>query len=135
MDAVLEIWLSASIKAHDFVSASFWQSQLEDMRNIYLPSSAVYVYTSDAEIAGFYALLDDHLAAIFVQPAQQGRGIGKALMVHAKSFSENLNLSVYKNNRASVNFYLSQGFAISNEQQCEHTGHVECTMRLVTGTF
>lgn len=135
MDAVLEIWLSASVKAHDFVNASFWQSQLEDMRNIYLPSSTVYVYTSDAEIAGFYALIDEHLAAIFVKPAWQGRGVGKALMAHAKSFSAHLNLSVYKNNRASVNFYLSQGFVISSEQQCEHTGHVEYTMRLVPGTF
>lgn len=135
MDAVLEIWLSASVKAHDFVNPEFWQSQLEDMRNIYLPSSSVYVYTSDAEIAGFYALLDNHLAAIFVQPEQQGRGIGKALMAHAKSFGENLNLSVYKNNQPSVNFYLSQGFVISSEQQCEHTGHMEYTMRLASGTF
>ncbi|NMV23502.1 GNAT family N-acetyltransferase, partial [Vibrio parahaemolyticus] len=37
MDSVLEIWLNASVKAHDFISAEFWESQLENMRNIYIP--------------------------------------------------------------------------------------------------
>lgn len=44
MELVLEIWLNASVKAHDFVSPDFWQSQLENMRSIYLPASDVYVY-------------------------------------------------------------------------------------------
>lgn len=135
MDAVLEIWLSASIKAHDFVSPSFWESQLADMRNIYLPSSTVYVYENNARVAGFYALADEHLAAIFVSPEQQGQGIGKAMMAHAKILSKNLTLSVYKDNQPSVNFYLSQGFTIASEQLCEHTGQVEYTMHRLVDKF
>lgn len=44
IDTVLTIWLDASIKAHDFVEAGFWQSQVENMRNIYLPASETWVY-------------------------------------------------------------------------------------------
>jgi len=29
MDRLLDIWLSASIKAHDFIDASFWQANIE----------------------------------------------------------------------------------------------------------
>ena len=37
MDQVLEIWLEASIKSHNFIKREFWESKLEDMRNLYLP--------------------------------------------------------------------------------------------------
>ncbi len=63
---VLYIWLEASIKAHDFVSPIFWESQIANMKNIYLPASDVYVAKIDGEVVGFYAQYEDQLAAIFV---------------------------------------------------------------------
>lgn len=47
LDSVLEIWLNASIKAHDFILAEFWESQVESMRNIYIPSKAVVIVKQD----------------------------------------------------------------------------------------
>jgi len=47
IDPILDIWLSASIKAHDFIEASFWESQVENMRNIYIPVSETYVFESE----------------------------------------------------------------------------------------
>ncbi|EMC4027213.1 N-acetyltransferase [Vibrio cholerae] len=132
MDSVLEIWLTASIRAHDFISAEFWESQVESMRNIYIPASEVYVYEMDSKVVGFYALYDSRLAAIFVAPELQGKGIGKQLLNHAKSQRTILTLSVYKENQASYQFYLSQGFNVISEQLDEHTGHPEYTMS--TGT-
>ena len=103
LDSVLEIWLEASVKAHDFVSADFWESQVESMRNVYIPASEVFVYEIESKIVGFYALYENNLAAI-------------------------LSLSVYKENQASYQFYLSQGFTVVSEQRDEHTGHPEYTM-------
>lgn len=126
--SVLEIWLNASVRAHDFISAEFWQSQVENMRNIYIPASETYVYESEGGVVGFYALYDNNLAAIFVSPELQGYGIGKQLLSHAKSQRAVLSLSVYKENEASYQFYLSQGFKVVSEQLDEHTGHPEYTM-------
>ncbi len=56
IDPVLDIWLSASIKAHDFVEASFWKSQVENMRNIYIPASETYVFESNSKVVGFIRL-------------------------------------------------------------------------------
>ncbi len=53
MDSVLEIWLNASVKAHDFISAEFWESQVENMRNIYIPASETYVYEVESKVVGF----------------------------------------------------------------------------------
>ncbi len=129
---VLDIWLSASIKAHDFVDASFWESQVENMRNIYIPASETYVFESNSKVVGFYSLNENNLAAIFVSPEFQGKGIGKQLMLHAKKQRVRLILSVYKENKASCQFYLSQGFSVVSEQTDEHTGHQEYTMSFGT---
>ncbi|MEZ8917018.1 N-acetyltransferase [Vibrio lentus] len=130
IEAVLDIWLTASIKAHDFVVPEFWESQVANMRDLYIPASTTYVYQVDGEVRGFYSLYEGILAAIFVSTEHQGSGIGKQLMHHAKLERPNLSLNVYKENQATIQFYLSQGFSIVSEQVDEHTGHQEYTMYL-----
>ncbi|MGF1800374.1 N-acetyltransferase [Vibrio gigantis] len=130
-ETVLDIWLTASIKAHNFMAPDFWESQVGNMRDIYLPASRTYVFQVDGEVRGFYSLYEGTLAAIFVSSQHQGCGIGKQLMRHAKLECPNLSLNVYKENQATIEFYLSQGFEIVTEQADEHTGHQEYTMYLV----
>lgn len=129
MEAVLDIWLAASIQAHSFVDPAVWRAQVDNMRTLYLPASQVYVAEDDSKTTGFYALHDNNLAAIFVRPACQGQGIGKALIAHAKQQRTELTLSVYKENHASVQFYLAQGFTPIAEAVDQHTGHPEYIMR------
>lgn len=129
IEAILDIWLSASIESHDFIEPAFWESQVESMRNIYLPSSDVYVYEHHGEVVGFYALHNDTLAAIFVSPQHQGKGIGKKLIAHAEKQCGALSLTVYKENERSVRFYLRQGFEPVGEQVDPNTGHKEINMR------
>lgn len=128
IDSVLDIWLTASVKAHDFVAADFWRSHLDSMRDIYIPESQVYVYEKESVVLGFYALHDNCLAALFVDPMHQGAGIGSQLMAHALQQRSQLELTVYKDNAPSVAFYLARGFNIINEQTDEHTGYIEYVM-------
>ncbi|TQF67669.1 N-acetyltransferase [Pseudoalteromonas luteoviolacea] len=129
IEAVLLVWLAASERAHHFVPAAFWREQLDSMKHVYLPSSRNYVYIKDSKIIGFYALLDDTLAAIFVLPERQGQGIGKQLIADAKSRCHSLQLAVYKRNLASVEFYKKQGFEIAGEELEELTGQQQLIMR------
>ncbi|NER79286.1 MAG: N-acetyltransferase [Leptolyngbya sp. SIO1D8] len=131
-ELVLKIWLSASIRAHNFVKPEFWESQVENMRSIYIPASETYVYEKNSKVVGFYSLYENNLAAIFVVPEMQGQGIGKQLLAHAKSQRSSLTLSVYQENEASYQFYLSQGFKVVSEQIDEHTGYPEYTMSTAT---
>lgn len=129
IEAILEIWLLASIEAHSFIEPSFWQSQVENMRTIYLPSSEVYVYEHKETLLGFYALHGETLAAIFVRPSHQGKGIGKKLIKHAEQQRDTLLLTVYKDNELSIKFYLKHGFECISEQIDENTGCKELKMR------
>ena len=128
MEQVLNIWLEASIKAHSFIEKSFWESKLIEMRDIYLPSGETYVYEADGSISGFVSLCDDTLAALFVSPSFQSKGIGTQLMAKAKDVRRNLQLTVYKENNKSIEFYKKCGFRILKEQIDEHTGYKEFLM-------
>ncbi|EHR0574873.1 N-acetyltransferase [Vibrio parahaemolyticus] len=128
IESVLNVWLKTSIQAHGFIPAEFWESELENMRNVYIPASEIYVYELDSKVVGFYALKDCELAAIFLSSDYQGHGIGKRLLSHAQEQREKLTLTVYKENTASYDFYLSQGFRVVDEEVGEKTGHLQYIM-------
>lgn len=132
IDQVISIWLEASIKAHDFVDSEFWKSKAKDMREIYIPSGETYVYEEGGIVKGFVALYNDILAAIFVFPDFQGTGIGMQLMQKAKDVRDNLNLTVYKENKKGIEFYKKCGFEIDQEQIDKHTGHPELVMKFTS---
>lgn len=126
---VLTIWLEASIIAHDFIPAEYWKEKVNDMRDIYLPSSKTYVYIQREEVKGFLSLVDNYIAALFVSPKEQGKGIGKELMKFVKNLFPVLELGVYSKNENSVAFYKKQDFQVINEKVDEPTGHRELVMR------
>lgn len=128
MNDILDIWLKASIKAHSFVGREFWESKIEVMRKTYIPASDTYVFIENGIIKGFFSLHGNTLAAMFVSPDFQGKGIGRQLMHKAKSLRNKLNLTVYKENPTSIDFYRKSGFEIIKEKVDEHTGHIEILM-------
>lgn len=134
-ERVLEIWLSASIKAHDFIDASFWQSHVATMREVYIPASETFVIEDKSQVLGFCSLLDDQLAALFVDPDHQGIGLGKQLLGHAKTLRSELSLAVYKENAPSFTFYQSQDFVLIKEQIDLQTGHAEYLMHWPSDRF
>ena len=98
------------------------------MREVYLPSAETYVFEEDGHLKGFIALKGDLLAALFVVPRFQGKGIGSQLMALAKKQRKKLCLTVYLENIKSVAFYKKCGFRIVRQQIDSATGHAELVM-------
>lgn len=132
-DAVLDLWLRASILAHDFVPESFWREQLPAMRELYLPQAETLVLEEKGQVLGFASLHEQRLAALFVSPDAQGRGLGRRLLDDAKSRRDSLELGVYRANARAVAFYRAGGFVTVNETRDPHTGQPELTMRWSRG--
>lgn len=128
VDQILEIWLSASIEAHNFIEPGFWESKVNDMRDVYIPASETFIIEYEGSVAGFYSLYGGSLAAIFVAPEFQRKGMGTALLDDAKNRRMSLQLTVYKENVPSVKFYEKHGFISVGEQMDDHTGHPELIM-------
>ncbi|ATO18294.1 N-acetyltransferase [Acinetobacter sp. LoGeW2-3] len=130
INSMLEIWLKASLKAHDFIPADYWKNQLIPMRDIYLPLAENYVIKEQNTVRGFASLLrkKNVLAALFIAPEQQGIGYGQRLVDFLKQQCDQLHLNVYDANTSAVSFYQKQGFKIINQGVDENTGHAELSM-------
>lgn len=114
-EKLVDIWFEASIRAHHFIPKSYWEENKAEMQNNYLPRSEVYLAEDEQQIYGFIALVENEIAAIFVAPDQQGKGIGKLLISHAKNLRPQLVLNVYQDNKNSIAFYKSEGFEVVQE--------------------
>ena len=128
MPAVVDIWYEASVLAHDFVNEEYWRSNKDAMTTRYLPMAETAVAVLNGGIAGFVSMVDDYLAAVFVKPALQGRGVGGGLLDHAKRGREVIRLKVFAKNRASVEFYEARGFTVLADSVDEGTGEAEHVM-------
>ena len=124
----VELWYETSIQAHDFISQDYWRSNMEAMATVYLPDSETYLAVEKERIIGFITMVDNYLAAIFVQINMQGYGIGKKLLEHAKDKKEIIQLSVYKKNSKSINFYKKHNFKTRSENLDENTNEIELLM-------
>lgn len=139
MDAVLAIWLDASLQAHPFVYPTFWHGQLVKMRERYIPGSHTRVIVHDHVCAGFSRVHGSMLAALFVSPAHQGNGLGALLVEDVKEGRDSLELAVYVRNSRAVRLYERQAFRASQRRTDPHRrgrmGHALGALRALPATY
>lgn len=127
-DGVIEAWFAASVIATPFLSDEFIAGERVNIRTKWLPMAETWVYEVDGDIAGFIALIENEVGAIFVHPDYQGRGIGRALMDHAVSLRDELFLDVFEQNTIGRRFYDRYGFQLEDKHLHEDTGHMQCRL-------
>jgi putative acetyltransferase len=130
---MMEIWLAASIEAHDFVSGVFWRRHAESMELHYLPMAENYACIDDGTVVGFISLRGCRVEALFVMPSHRNRDVGRMLLDKAKSLCSRLTLAVYSENRSAVDFYMRNGFTVVEERTDHLTGHPEKIMTWTAG--
>jgi len=125
----MRIWLTANIKAHNFIPKEYWENHYAAVKEI-LPQAEVYVYEDDdtRQITGFIGLTNNYIAGIFIKEAAQSKGIGKRLLDYVKGIKADLSLSVYQKNVRAVSFYQRERFIIQSEHIDENTNEKEFAM-------
>ncbi len=127
IDNIMQIWKSANIKAHHFISNEYWENNYEYVKNI-LPNAEIYVFIVKEEIVGFVGVNNNYIEGIFVDTNNQSNGIGTSLLNKVKESRSNLTLSVYKKNTKAINFYKENDFIITSESIDKNTNEIEYTM-------
>lgn len=123
------------------VQNNFLKSNYSDKSMIQrIERSIVYVAEVEGKVVGFanYSTVRDggkvELAAIYLYPEFQGKGIGTALIHQAvkelKGIKE-IFINVEKDNKIGMNFYEAKGFEIVNESDLEFDGHILKQVRMV----
>lgn len=129
IDKIMDIWLKSTIKAHDFIEEKYWKDNYNTVKNIYIPMADSFVYEDDKGIKGFISIINNEfIGALFVDIDNQGSGIGKKLIDYVMNKYNHLSLAVYKENKKSLDFYISRGFKIIKEQLNEDSGYEEYIM-------
>ena len=133
LEALLGVWYRASLIAHSFLPADFFEVEKREIAETWLPAAETTVYETDGRVVGFLALIGNEVGAIFVDPDQQGRGVGRSLMDHARDSRPFLELSVFEANTSGRGFYERYGFEYVGRGINEATGHPELRLRLSPG--
>ena len=127
INKVAEIWLDTNIKTHYFISAQYWKSNFELVKELLL-QAIVYVYEDKQEIQGFIGLSNEYIEGIFVSAEMQSQGIGKILLNYVKGKRNKLILNVYQKNTRAISFYQREGFEIQYSGLDEATGEKDYVM-------
>ena len=127
INKVAEIWLDTNIKTHYFISAQYWKSNFELVKELLLQAT-VYVYEDKQEIQGFIGLSNEYIEGIFVSAEMQSQGIGKILLNYLKGKRNKLILNVYQKNTRAISFYQREGFEIQYSGLDEATGEKDYVM-------
>jgi GNAT superfamily N-acetyltransferase len=76
----------------------------------------VWVWEEDGRILGFAALDGNELSHFYVEPDENGRGIGSALMERVKERRpDGVELWVFQQNENARRFYEARGFRLEYE--------------------
>ncbi len=126
---LLNIWLEASVQAHDFADATYWQNMLPSVKKYYLPNTENFVFEDKRKIKGFLSMVNDkYVGALFVDPRFQRQKIGAKLINYVKKIYPELSLKVYTKNNDALRFYQKNGFKIVAEQTDDGTKENELLM-------
>lgn len=129
MPTLLALWLESTIAAHPFIAPAYWQESLPCVRDIYLPNALTWVQDDDG-IQGFISVLEQQfVGALFVRPAAQRQGTGRALMRSVQQRYPALSLEVYQQNLKAVAFYREMGFRVVEDAWQPDTQQATFIMR------
>lgn len=127
---VMDIWLKTTISAHNFIPEQYWIKNYEVVEKEYMPIAETFVFAEESMIKGFISIIDkSFIGALFVLEEFQGQGIGKKLINYCKLLYPKLELTVFKANNNSVEFYKGCNFELVKEQVNEDSGYLEYLMK------
>ena len=120
---LLNIWLRSVRATHHFLQESDIEALLPQLRDIYLPAVELWVAV-DAEDCplGFIGLNENHVEMLFIEPDLRGKGIGRALLDHARSSRSQMSVDVNEQNPEAVGFYLHYGFVQTGRSPLDGEG-------------
>ncbi|UVL87214.1 acetyltransferase [Pseudomonas sichuanensis] len=120
---LLNLWLRSVRATHHFLQASDIEALLPQLRDVYLPAVELWVAVNAEDCSlGFIGLNENHVEMLFIEPDLRGKGIGRALLDHARNSRNQLSVDVNEQNPEAVGFYLHYGFAQTGRSPLDGEG-------------
>ena len=107
---VMNIWRAAVDVTHDFLTPDDRDAIECELLSFFPQVTLCLAVDGFDGPLGFMFLHEGHLEALFVDPDQHGRGIGKALIDEALAAHPGLTVDVNEQNPKALGFYEHLGF-------------------------
>jgi putative acetyltransferase len=133
LEGVLSSWENASRIAHPFLPEDFLAQERKNIPARYIPNADTWVLEAGSNVVGFIALMGNEVGAIFLQPEQQGKGMGKAMMDQAQKLHGDLEVEVFEKNAIGRKFYAQYGFKLAEEKLHDSTGERLLRLKFTAG--
>jgi putative acetyltransferase len=115
-EAVTDLWRRARLQAFPGVERRLGHTPQQDhryFREVMLPRHDLWVVEVEGCPAGFMAIAGDFIDQLHVAPEHQHRGLGQALLAHARALSPGgLRLFTFQINARGRAFYEKNGFVL-----------------------
>ena len=121
-DALITIWDRAEPLAHPFLSDEARDQVRRDTVNIYLPNAETWVLENDGTPVGFIAMIGTEIGGLFLDPSEQGKGLGRQMVDHVVAIKGPLTVEVFKDNKIGLPFYERYGFVVTGEGVFDASG-------------
>ncbi len=114
LEELIAFWHEATTTAYPYIEV-MQQHTIDSHRGFFqsviLAECAVWVCELDDELLGFIAINQDLIDQLYVRVSKQRRGVGSALLAHAKQLSPTrLRLYTFQKNKPARAFYEQHGF-------------------------
>lgn len=121
-EKVVEIWRRAVDATHDFLAPEDRRA-IDELVSGFLPQAGLWLMVDEADEPMAFMLLDqEHMQALFVDPAHRGKGVGAALVRHGLSLHPRLTTDVNEQNLQAVGFYEKMGFKRTGRSPLDEQG-------------
>lgn len=118
-----ELWRRSVDATHDFLLPGDLERIYAEVADVYLPGvNEVWLAGEEGCPVGFLGCDGAHVEMLFVEPEYFGRGVGKALLRHARDLHGALSLEVNEQNARALAFYQRQGFAVTGRSALDNAG-------------
>jgi GNAT superfamily N-acetyltransferase len=112
--AASALWSRSKESAYPWLAIEQAHTRAEDLayfRESVCARCEVWLALREARIVGLLALEASHIDQLYVEPGEQGSGVGSALLAHAKSLRPaGLSLFTFQRNARARVFYEARGF-------------------------
>lgn len=116
---LLKVWEASVRSTHDFLS----EDDIKFYRNLipsyFLQVDLYVIRNNSGEITSFMGLNEDMIEMLFVHPAHQGLGLGKALLNFAIQNKGVCKVDVNEQNRLAYQFYRHMGFEVTSRDSVD----------------
>ena len=118
----VEIWRAAVDATHHFLTPES-RAEIDAAVQDFLPRTAMWLAVDEGDRPlGFMITSEGRMEGLFLDPAHHGKGIGRALVEHARAASPVLATDVNEQNAAALAFYEHLGFVRTGRSETDEDG-------------